>query len=52
MAISIILIFLLCYVIGFSPLYLFMKIGKGFFALVGLWIIVLIILCIQASVFL
>ena len=39
MAMSIILIILFCYALGLKPLRLLLKIGKGFFTLIGLWII-------------
>ena len=50
MVISIILIILLCYAFGFSPLgtalRIVKKIGKLFFILVGLWAILMIVLCV------
>ena len=46
MAMSIILIILFCYALGLKPLRLLQKIGKSFFTLIGLWIILMIVLCI------
>lgn len=50
MVMSIILIILLFYAFGFSPLRLIKKIGKAFFVLVGLYVILMIVLCILGLV--
>lgn len=46
MAVSIILIFLFLCALGLKPLRILQAIGNGFFTLIGLWIILMIVLCV------
>lgn len=40
------MIILICCALGIKPLRILQAIGKGFFTLIGLWIILMIILCV------
>lgn len=46
MVTTIILIILLCCAFGFNPLRILQAIGKGFFTLIGLRIILMIVRCV------
>ena len=50
MVTTIILILILCYVFGFSPIRLIEKIGNLFLFLIGLWVIFVIIYAVLAAI--
>lgn len=43
---TIFIIILICCFFGINPLRILQAIGKGFFTLIGLWIILMIVLCV------